>query len=71
MIPFIRRAIVVELKEGGLTQKEIAERLRYPPAVSSYLLMKHGTYVNLSEFPDVKDMIKELTVNILIDRLRG
>ena len=71
LMPSIRRSIAVELKERGLTQEEIAKRMRVSnSAVSRYLSMERGTYIDLSEFPDVREMIKELTVNILVNELR-
>ena len=58
MIPSIRKELAIALKESGLSQREIAEKLMVTePAVSQYFSEKRATTV---EFNDkVKNKIKE------------
>lgn len=65
LIPSIKRMLVLELNETGLSQKEIAERMKISrSAVSRYLSMERGVYIDLSEFSDIKDMTKRLADKI-------
>lgn len=63
MIPSIRKELAIAMKESGLSQKAIAEKLMVTdPAVSQYFSEKRATTV---EFNDkVKNKIKEAAKNI-------
>ncbi len=63
MIPSLRRELAVAMKDLGLTQREIAERLVVTePAVSQYFSEKRATTVHFNN--KITEKIKEVAKNI-------
>jgi len=57
--------LALELKERGLSQKEIAKKMKTSrSAVSRYLSMERGAYIDLSEYQDIKNMVMRLADEI-------
>ena len=64
--PAVRRRIVEILREEGLSQEAIARLLHVTQsAVSRYLSMKRGYYIDLSRYPDVDGYLRRIATEIL------
>jgi len=65
LLPSINRRLVEKLWELGLMKIEIARKLKLShSAVSRYLSMQRGYFINLRRFPDVEEMIAKLALTI-------
>lgn len=62
VFPSVRRRLVEILyRESGLSQEEVAKKTYLTQsAVSRYLRGGRGSYIDLSRFSDVDEMLKEL-----------
>jgi predicted transcriptional regulator len=67
--PSIRRRLVEVLREKGLKQTEIAELLHITQsAVSRYLKMDRGSFIDVSKFPDIDAEVTALAEKIVQER---
>ncbi|ASJ04397.1 transcriptional regulator [Thermococcus barossii] len=67
--PSIRRRLVEVLREKGLKQTEIAELLHITQsAVSRYLKMDRGAFIDVSKFPDIDAEVTALAEKIVRER---
>ncbi|MEM2680741.1 MAG: transcriptional regulator, partial [Candidatus Bathyarchaeia archaeon] len=61
IIPSIKRRLVEKLVEIGVTRKEIAKKLDLSTsAISRYLSMERGTYINIAVYNDVDNAVNKL-----------
>ncbi len=61
VIPYIQRRLVQALKERGMTNTEIANKLGITPsAVTRYLKGERGTEIDLSTHADIEGFIDSL-----------
>ncbi|NJE75740.1 transcriptional regulator [Thermococcus sp. ES12] len=67
--PSLRRRLVELLHENGLKQTEIAELLHITQsAVSRYLKMDRGAFIDVSKFPDIDAEVTALAEKIVRER---
>lgn len=65
LLPSINRRLVEKLCELGLMKIEIARKLKLShSAISRYLAMQRGYFIDLTRFPDVEEMIAKLALTI-------
>lgn len=66
VIPYIQRRLVQALKERGLTNTEIANKLGITPsAVTRYLKGERGTEIDLSKHKDINQIIEAIADAII------
>lgn len=65
LLPSINRRLVEKLRELGLMNVEIARKLKLShSAISRYLLMQRGCFIDLTKFSDVEKMIAKLALMV-------
>lgn len=70
VIPSVKRRLVEKLVEMGLTRREAARRTSLSTsAVSRYLSMERGSYINVAAHSDVDRAISELAASIRDNRI--